>query len=98
LEAQRAAVANYLNGGQWTFAAEYVEVEGGKRNDRPQLAAALALCKKLKANKLDRLSRNLAFLAKLIESGVTFVAADMRGRLRPVASQKHGAASGRLSR
>ena len=81
LEAQREAVANYLNGGQWTLAAELVEVEGGKRNDRPQLTAALALCKKLKAKlivaRLDRLSRNLAFLAKLIESGVTFVAADM---------------------
>jgi DNA invertase Pin-like site-specific DNA recombinase len=49
LEAQRAAVGNYLNGGQWTLAAECVEVEGGKRDDRPQLAAALALCKKLKA-------------------------------------------------
>jgi DNA invertase Pin-like site-specific DNA recombinase len=81
LEAQRAAVDNYLNGGQWTLAAEYVEVERGKRNDRPQLVAALAACKKLKAKlvvaKLDRLSRNLAFLAKLIDSGVTFVAADM---------------------
>jgi DNA invertase Pin-like site-specific DNA recombinase len=81
LEAQRAAVDNYLNGGQWTLAAEYVEVESGKRNDRPQLVAALAACKKLKAKlvvaKLDRLSRNLAFVAKLIDSGVTFVAADM---------------------
>jgi DNA invertase Pin-like site-specific DNA recombinase len=81
LEAQRAVVDNYLNGGQWTLAAEYVEVESGKRSDRPQLVAALAACKKLKAKlvvaKLDRLSRNLAFLAKLIDSGVTFVAADM---------------------
>jgi DNA invertase Pin-like site-specific DNA recombinase len=81
LEAQREAVANYLNGGQWTLAAEYVEVESGKHNARPQLAAALAACKKLKAKlvvaKLDRLSRNLAFIAKLLESGVTFVAADM---------------------
>jgi DNA invertase Pin-like site-specific DNA recombinase len=81
LEAQREAVANYLDGGQWTLAAEYVPVESGKRSDRPQLVAALAACKKLKAKlvvaKLDRLSRNLAFLAKLIDSGVTFVAADM---------------------
>jgi DNA invertase Pin-like site-specific DNA recombinase len=81
LEAQREAVANYLDGGQWTLAAEYVQVESGKRSDRPQLVAALAACKKLKAKlvvaKLDRLSRNLAFLAKLIDSGVTFVAADM---------------------
>jgi DNA invertase Pin-like site-specific DNA recombinase len=52
-----------------------------KRSDRPQLAAALAACKKLKAKlvvaKLDRLARNVAFTAKLMESGVEFVAADM---------------------
>src|SRR3981189_134225 len=40
LEAQREAVARYLNGGQWKLVAEYVEVEGGKRNPRPQLQAA----------------------------------------------------------
>jgi hypothetical protein len=49
LEAQRKAVLDFLNGGKWQLAAEYVEVESGKRNDRPQLAAALAACKKLKA-------------------------------------------------
>ena len=43
LEAQRKAVADYLNGGKWTLAAEFVEIESGKRSDnRPQLAAALA--------------------------------------------------------
>jgi Resolvase, N terminal domain len=57
-------------------------VESGKRSDnRPQLAAAIAACKKQKAKlviaKLDRLSRNLAFIAALMESGVEFVAADM---------------------
>jgi DNA invertase Pin-like site-specific DNA recombinase len=56
-------------------------VESGKRSDRPQLAAALASCKKLKARlvvaKLDRLARNVAFTAKLMEWGVEFVAADM---------------------
>ncbi len=36
LEAQRAAVETYLNGGRWTLAAEYVEAESGKRSDRPQ--------------------------------------------------------------
>jgi DNA invertase Pin-like site-specific DNA recombinase len=80
LEAQRAAVQNYLNGGTWTLVAEHTEVESGKRSDRPQLAAALAACKKHKAKliiaKLDRLSRNLAFIATLMDSGVEFVATD----------------------
>ena len=81
LEAQRAAVLAYLNGGKWTLAAEFVEIESGKRSDRAQLAAALAACKKLKAKlvvaKLDRLSRNVAFISALMDSCVEFVAADM---------------------
>src|SRR5215472_3421873 len=80
LDAQREAVMNYLNGGSWTLAAEYVEIESGKHNERPQLLAALAACKKLRARlviaKLDRLSRNLAFIAALMDSGVEFVAVD----------------------
>ena len=80
LEAQREAVNNYLNGGSWSLVREFTEVESGKRNDRPQLAAALAMAKKnrpkLVIAKLDRLSRNLAFVAKLLDSGVEFVAAD----------------------
>lgn len=80
LEAQRQAVTDYLNGGRWAFVGEFTEIESGKRNDRPQLAAALAACKKLKAKlviaKLDRLGRNLAFIATLMESGVEFVAVD----------------------
>jgi Resolvase, N terminal domain/Extensin-like protein C-terminus len=59
---------------------EFVEVESGKRNDRPELTAALAACKKHKAKliiaKLDRLSRNLAFIATLMDSGVEFIAVD----------------------
>lgn len=81
LEAQRKAVTDYLDGGRWQLIAEYVEVESGKRNDRPQLAAALAACKRHKANlivaRLDRLSRNLHFISGLMESRVDFVAADM---------------------
>ena len=80
LEAQREAVLAYLNGGRWALVSEFVEVKSGKRNDRPQLTAALAACKKHKAKlviaKLDRLSRNLAFIATLMESGVEFVAVD----------------------
>jgi DNA invertase Pin-like site-specific DNA recombinase len=81
LEAQRAAVAGYLNGGDWSLVQEVVEVESGKRNDRPALASALKLCRKHRATlviaKLDRLARNVAFISNLMESGVEFVAVDM---------------------
>jgi hypothetical protein len=81
IEAQRKAVADYLSGGAWQLLAEYVEVESGKRNDRPQLAAALAHCRATGATlvvaKLDRLARNVAFISALMESGAEFVAVDM---------------------
>ncbi|HZT90308.1 MAG TPA: recombinase family protein [Stellaceae bacterium] len=80
LEAQRAAIERYLAGTGGKLVAEYREVESGKRNDRPQLAAALAACRARRAvliiAKLDRLSRNFAFLANLMESEVEFVACD----------------------
>jgi len=80
LEAQRAAVLGYLNGGAWELVEEFTEVESGKKNDRPQLAAALAAAKKAKATliiaKLDRLARNVAFVANVMESGVDFIAVD----------------------
>jgi DNA invertase Pin-like site-specific DNA recombinase len=73
LEAQRAAVAEFLNGGDWTLVQEVLEVESGKRNDRPALATALKLCRKHRATlviaKLDRLARNVAFISNLM--GVT---------------------------
>jgi DNA invertase Pin-like site-specific DNA recombinase len=81
LEAQRKAVTDYLNGGAWELVGESVEVESGKKSDRPELARAMEACRKHKARlviaKLDRLSRNLVFVATLMESGVEFVAADM---------------------
>ena len=81
LEAQRAAVAAHLNGGDWTLLREIVEVESGKRNDRPALAEALRLCRQQKATlviaKLDRLARNVHFISGLMESGVEFLAVDM---------------------
>ena len=81
LEAQRKAVADFLNGGRWQLLTEFVEVESGNRSDRPQLAAALAACKRHKAKlviaKLDRLARNVNFVSGLMETGVEFVAADM---------------------
>jgi DNA invertase Pin-like site-specific DNA recombinase len=81
MEAQRAAVTDYLNGGRWHLVAEVVEVESGKRKDRPKLAEALALCRAHRATllvaKLDRLARNAAFLLSLRDAGVEFVACDM---------------------
>lgn len=80
LDAQRAAVAAYLNGGQWQIAGEFVEVESGRRGSRPQLDKAIALAKREKATlvvaKLDRLYRNLYFVSKLMHEGVDFVACD----------------------
>ena len=80
LEAQKQAVMQYLNGGDWQILAEYTEVESGKRNDRPKLAEAIAACKRLHATlilaKIDRLARNVHFVSGLMESGVEFVAVD----------------------
>jgi DNA invertase Pin-like site-specific DNA recombinase len=80
LEAQRAAVEAFLNGGDWKLTAEFVEVETGKNNDRPQLAAALDRCRMTGATlvvaKLDRLARNARFLLTVVEGtgegGVVF--------------------------
>jgi DNA invertase Pin-like site-specific DNA recombinase len=74
------AVSNYLNGGHWKMVGEFVEIESGKRNDRPKLAEALALCRLHGATliiaKLDRLARNVNFISNLMESSVEFVAVD----------------------
>lgn len=81
LEAQQQAVLDFLNGGRWELVAEYREVESGKINGRPELAKALAACRVYKATlvvaKLDRLSRDAAFLLNLKASGVRFVIAEM---------------------
>lgn len=70
-----------MNGGRWHLIEEVTEVESGKRSDRPQLARALAACRVRNATliiaKLDRLARNVAFIANLMDSRVDFVAADM---------------------
>jgi len=80
LEAQREAVSRYLNGGHWTLVQEVMEVESGKRNDRPAIAEALRLCRLHKATlviaKLDRLARNVHFISSLMESGADFIACD----------------------
>jgi DNA invertase Pin-like site-specific DNA recombinase len=80
LEAQQQAVREHLNGGRWELAAEFTEVESGKRSDRPKLVEALKACRlrgaKLIIAKLDRLARNVAFISNLMESGVEFEAVD----------------------
>ena len=80
IEAQRESVSNYLNGGRWTLVQEVVEIESGKRNDRPAIAEALRLCRLHRATlviaKLDRLARNVHFISSLMESGVEFIAVD----------------------
>lgn len=81
LEAQQAAVEGYTRNKGGQIIAAFEEIETGKRNNRPELLKALALCRQKKAvlviAKLDRLSRNLAFIANLMESDVEFVACDM---------------------
>lgn len=80
--AQHTAVQEYVKRNGWLL-AEYVEVESGKRSDnRPELLRALAHCKKAKATlviaKLDRLARNVAFIANLMENrDIEFVCCDM---------------------
>lgn len=78
LEAQRAAVRSFLGGA--TPVAEFEEVESGRRHDRPALEAALRECKLRNATlviaKLDRLSRSVSFIARLMEDGTEFVALD----------------------
>jgi DNA invertase Pin-like site-specific DNA recombinase len=80
LEAQQESVRSYLNGGRWKMVDEVIEIESGKRNDRPALARALSLCRihwaTLIIAKLDRLARNVHFISGLMESQVDFVAVD----------------------
>lgn len=81
LDAQRKAVADYLNGGSWTVCGEFVEVESGKSDlNRPQLQRAIAACRiysaRLLIAKFDRLSRDAHFLLGLEKSGIEFVACD----------------------
>lgn len=81
LEAQQAAVQQFCNDRGCDVLGSFVEVESGKIDHRPELAKALHLARVtnsiLLVAKIDRLSRNVAFLAQLQDSGVRFVAADM---------------------
>jgi DNA invertase Pin-like site-specific DNA recombinase len=79
--AQRDAVTALVRNQGGRLLAEYVEVESGKRNDRPELHRAITRAKvsgaRLVIAKLDRLSRSAAFLLQLRDSGVRFIAADL---------------------
>ena len=80
LEAQQADVERYAASQDAEIVAHFTEVESGKASARPQLAAAIRLAKATGATlvvaKLDRLARNMAFTASLLESGVEFVCCD----------------------
>jgi DNA invertase Pin-like site-specific DNA recombinase len=85
IEAQRAAIARFAEAEGMTLIAEYVEAETGKGGDaldrRPQLAAALTAAKTAKCSvvvsKLDRLSRDIAFVSGLMAQRVPFIVAEL---------------------
>jgi DNA invertase Pin-like site-specific DNA recombinase len=80
MEGQTTAINHYAGEAGGAIAHTYVDVESGKRNDRPELAKAIAHAKRVKAKlviaKLDRLARNVHFVSGLMESKVDFVACD----------------------
>lgn len=81
LDAQRTMIDNYIKSNGGVVINEYQEKESGKNDNRPQLSAALADCKRTGATlliaKLDRLSRKVSFVFALKDSGVRFVATDL---------------------
>ena len=81
MEAQRKAVEDLAAARGAEILAEFSEVESGSKDDRPELMAALELCRKEKAAllvaKVDRLGRSVAQIAVLLESEVEIAIADM---------------------
>ena len=85
MDAQRAAIARFVEAEGCEALAEFVEVETGKGSDaldrRPQLAAALAAARKARASvlvaKLDRLSRDVHFISGLMTHRVPFIVAEL---------------------
>src|SRR5262245_40108363 len=81
IKAQRDAVSRYLNGGDWHIIAEFTEVESGRRSDRPELERALTAARlhrvPVVVAKVDRLTRSVAFLSRLLEAGVDVRFADL---------------------
>jgi DNA invertase Pin-like site-specific DNA recombinase len=107
LEAQAHAIRDYLGG---PAMHEFTEIESGKKNDRPELAKALALARSIPGSrlivaKLDRLSRDAAFLTALQNSDVEFTCCDMPdankltvGIMALIAQQEREAISDRTRR
>ena len=88
LEAQQEAVRTHAARFGMHVIAEFIEVESGRKSKRPVLKLALAECLRHNAvlviAKLDRLARNVAFIAALMESGVDFIALDCPGASKPM--------------
>lgn len=81
MEAQKRAVEQFTQHHGMQLIAAYSEVESGRKNNRPVLLQAIEHCKQTGATlliaRLDRLSRNAAFINNLMESEIKFVACDM---------------------
>jgi DNA invertase Pin-like site-specific DNA recombinase len=81
LEAQQAAISAFMQPTDTLLAPPYIEIESGKRSNRPKLREAIARCQKTGATlliaKLDRLARDVHFIAGLMKERVPFVACDM---------------------
>lgn len=81
LDGQRAAVEQFCRENRYEIVESFTEVESGRKSDRPVLRKALARAKGTKSllviGKLDRLARNVAFIANLIESGCEFRACNL---------------------
>jgi len=93
LEAQKNTINKFLNGSPYELVAEYVEIESGRKTDkrRPQLRAALEKCEiegaTLMIAKLDRLTRNVGLLNRLLDRQVTIMALDMPNLQDPAMSR-----------
>jgi len=91
MDAQYAAVVEFVRQHGGTIVAQYVEVESGNRSDRPEFAKALESARKGKATlliaKLDRLVWNVAFIANLMDAGIEFRACDHRLTLHILAAE-----------
>jgi DNA invertase Pin-like site-specific DNA recombinase len=88
LEAQKMLVEEFVEIGNYELIREFIDIESGRKNDRPELLKALRICKRNKAvllvAKLDRLGRNNAFLASLIETKVDFKAVEFPHANKPM--------------
>jgi DNA invertase Pin-like site-specific DNA recombinase len=80
LEGQREDVLRYCLESPGRLIAEVTEIESGKNDDRPKLSEAMRLCRVYAATlvvaRLDRLSRSVALISSIMESGLDFVVAD----------------------